>query len=245
MHIRLLGVPQILDDDGRPCPVRGLQPWSVLARVLLSDRPGPRRQLAAELFPETVDPLGSLRWCLAALRRALGPEVLTGDPFRANLPNGCRIDAFDVDADGFDALAAGELLQDSAPDACGATFDTWLLVERARLETRIDARLRRDTLDALAKGDPATALRLAGHLASRQPYDEGAQFFSSAPSCSRAIPKRRSATRNGPKPNSCANSASRHPAPCATLQGPNWPTRLWAQSQTPSSAPCCKPVSSH
>ena len=177
MHIRLLGVPQILDDDGRPCPVRGLQPWSVLARVLLSDRPVTRRQLAAELFPETVDPLGSLRWCLAALRRALGPEVLTGDPVRANLPSGCRIDALEVDIDGFDVLSAGQLLQDSAPDACGANFETWLLIERARQESRIDARVRRDTLEALARGDPETALRLAGHLTSRQPYDEGAHVF--------------------------------------------------------------------
>lgn len=177
MHIRLLGTPEILGHDGRPCRVRGLQPWSVLARVLLSDRPVSRRQLAAELFPETVDPLGSLRWCLAALRRALGPKVLTGDPVRANLPQGCRIDALDIDGDDFDVLRAGELLQDSAPDACGSGFDTWLLVERARISARIDGRIRRDTLDALSREDATDALRLAGHLAGRQPYDEGAHIL--------------------------------------------------------------------
>lgn len=177
MHIRLLGIPEILDGEGRVCPVRGLQPWSVLARVLLSERPVSRRQLAAELFPETVDPLGSLRWCLAALRRALGPEVLTGDPLRANLPIGSWIDALDIEAQGFDILSAGELLQDSAPDACGTEYETWLLVERARLSARIDARLRRDALDALARNDAETALCLAGHMASRQPFDEAAHIL--------------------------------------------------------------------
>lgn len=173
MEIRLLGIPEIIASDGRPCPVRGLQAWAVLARVLLSDRPLPRRQLAAELFPETVDPLGALRWCLAALRRALGPEVLTGDPIIPNLPPRCRIDALSLDDDNFDPATAGELLQDSGPDACGAEFETWLLIERARLAARLDARLRRDTLDALARNDASKALRLAGHAASRQPFDEG------------------------------------------------------------------------
>lgn len=177
MQIRLLGIPQILSDDGTPCPVRGLQTWSVLARVLMSDRPVSRRQLATEIFPETVDPLGALRWCLAALRRALGSEALVGDPVRANLPATCRIDALDLDGDGIDILAAGELLQDSTPEACGAEFETWLLVERAKCAARVEARLRRDALDAIARQDAETALRLARHLAGRQPFDEGAHVL--------------------------------------------------------------------
>jgi DNA-binding SARP family transcriptional activator len=177
LQIRLLGVPEIVASDGRPCPVRGLQAWAVLARVLLSDRPLSRRQLAAELFPETVDPLGALRWCLAALRRALGPEALTGDPIVPNLPSGCRIDALSLDDESFDPTTAGELLEDNAPDACGAEFETWLLVEQARLAARLDARLRRSTLDALARGDAAEALRLAGCAASRQPFDEGVHIL--------------------------------------------------------------------
>lgn len=177
MQIRLLGIPEILSDEGLPCPVRGLQTWSVLARVLLSERPISRRQMAAELFPETVDPLGALRWCLAALRRALGPEALVGDPVCANLPATCRIDVLDLDADDFDILSAGELLQDSAPDACGADFETWLLVERARCAARVDARLRRDALAAVAREDATAALRLARHLVNRQPFDEGAHVL--------------------------------------------------------------------
>ena len=72
--------------------MRGLQAWAVLARVLLSDRPLARRELVGELFPETSDPLGSLRWCLAALRRALqAPDSLTGDPIRPELPDHCLL----------------------------------------------------------------------------------------------------------------------------------------------------------
>ena len=177
MLIRLMGSPEIIGDDGQSIPVRGLQTWAVLARVLLADRPVSRRQLAAELFPETVDPLGALRWCLAALRRALGPQALTGDPVNPNLPPGCRIDALRIDDASFDAMSAGDLLQDSAPDNSGAEFDTWLLVERARLAACLDARLRRDALDGLARGDAGSALRLAGHLVARQALDEGAHVL--------------------------------------------------------------------
>jgi DNA-binding SARP family transcriptional activator len=177
MQIRLLGIPKIIAPDGSIATVRGLQTWAVLARVLLSPRPLSRRQLATELFPETVDPLGSLRWCLASLRRSLGPEVLTGDPVLPNLARSCRIDALSVDDPDFDTLAAGELLQDSAPEACGAEFETWLLVERARLSARVDARLRRDTLAALAAGNADRALLLASHAVGRQRFDEGAHIL--------------------------------------------------------------------
>lgn len=174
MRIRLLGKPEIQAPDGSLFAVRGLQTWAVLARVLLSDRPLARREIAAELFPNTIDPLGALRWCLASLRRTLGPEALTGDPVQANLPADCGVDVWQIDAPEFDPLTAGELLEDSAPEASGAEFETWLLVERVRLATRIDARLRRDTLDALAAGDAERALTCARHAVRRQPFDEGA-----------------------------------------------------------------------
>lgn len=70
---------------------RGHQSWAVLARVLLSERPLHRRQLAAELFSDTADPLGALRWCLAALRLSLGRETLLGDLIEARLPPGTNV----------------------------------------------------------------------------------------------------------------------------------------------------------
>jgi hypothetical protein len=45
------------------------------------------------LFAEADDPLGALRWCLAEIRRALGPAaVLDGDPVRISLPAGPTVD---------------------------------------------------------------------------------------------------------------------------------------------------------
>lgn len=176
MEIRMLGLPRVTSSEGENLPLRGLQSWAVLARVLLSDRPLSRRRLAEELFPETVDPLGALRWCLASLRRSLGPTTMTGDPILANLPEGTAVDALSVNAPGFDVMAAGELLEDSGPEACGAEFETWLMVERARLAGQVDARLRRDVLAALTEGNGERALQLARHEVRRQPYEEGAHI---------------------------------------------------------------------
>ena len=72
LDVRLIGRPEIVDPSGVSRLVRGYQSWALLARLVLADRPLSRRELSAELFPDTVDPLGSLRWCLAGLRRAVG-----------------------------------------------------------------------------------------------------------------------------------------------------------------------------
>jgi len=91
--IRLLGEPAIFDADGQSQPVRGHQAWALLARVVLARAPLDRRSLASELFPETVDPLGSLRWCLASLRKALNAsECLNGDPVECNFAGDIEVD---------------------------------------------------------------------------------------------------------------------------------------------------------
>ena len=93
MKIKLLGVPAIVDGSGQEQTVRGHQAWALLARLLMSKSPLSRRTLAAELFPGTVDPLGSLRWCLAALRKALGSaEFLRGDPIALVPMEGAEVD---------------------------------------------------------------------------------------------------------------------------------------------------------
>ena len=92
VEIRLLGKPAIID-SGEEQPVRGLQAWALLARILLSKQPIDRRDIALELFPDAVDPLGSLRWCLASIRRALkSADAVSGDPIQANLPPGATFD---------------------------------------------------------------------------------------------------------------------------------------------------------
>ncbi len=176
MRIRLIGPPHIEDGDILR-PVRGHQVWALLVRVLLADRPLTRSELSAELFPETADPLGSLRWCLAAARRALSaPAALTGDPVAVDLPGHVTVDLLDLLAGRYDESEIGGLLEGIEP-RCSAQFDLWLLVQRQRVAGRIDGYLRREVMAASAIGHTDRALALAELAARRQMLDEGAQIL--------------------------------------------------------------------
>lgn len=176
-RIRLLGVPQILGPDGRQRDLRGQKPWAVLARIVLADRPLTRRELSSELFPEAADPLGSLRWCLAELRRALGDAtVLSGDPVRSALPDGVDVDVLSLERVDVEVVGTGEFLQGVDP-ACGPEFDTWLLVVRQQVASRIDAALHQRAVLALSRGRAEEAVRIAELAVRRSPYDEGAHVL--------------------------------------------------------------------
>lgn len=182
MRIRLIGPPCIEDGDTLR-PVRGHQVWALLVRVLLADRPLARGELSAELFPGTTDPLASLRWCLAATRRALGaPDAFTGDPLAVDLPDHVTVDLLDLLDGRCDELQIGELLEGIEP-RCSTQFDLWLLVQRQRVAARIDAHLRHEVMSAAAMGDTDRALVLAELAARRQMLDEGAQILLVASLC--------------------------------------------------------------
>lgn len=182
MRIRLIGAPHI-DDGDTLRPVRGHQVWALLVRVLLADRALTRSELSAELFPDTADPLGSLRWCLAAVRRALGaPAALIGDPVVVGLPENVTVDLLDLLAGRFDESEVGELLEGVEP-RCSAEFDLWLMVQRQRVAGRIDGCLRREVMTASAMGQADRALALAELAARRQMLDEGAQILLVASLC--------------------------------------------------------------
>lgn len=173
LKIRLVGKPAIFDTQGGRKTVRGLQPWALLARILLSKRELSRRELAAELFPEAADPLGALRWCLASLRKALGSaQVLSGDPIKPNLPAGTDIDVYRLESGDFAADEAGDLL-DSVEPRCSPGFATWLLVERERIAGLIDAQIRQEVMQAVSCGYYERAIRHAETGARRRPFDEG------------------------------------------------------------------------
>lgn len=177
-RITLIGRPEIRAEDGEPRKIRGGKTWVLLARILLADRPIARRQLATELFPDTDDPLGSLRWALAELRRAVGSRTaFTGDPVVAGLPAGTWVDALAL-AGGASAAVdpCGELL-DGVHPRCSPEFETWLLVERERTSAAIAAIVRSQLLDALARGDADDAVRLGQLAVSRQPFDESAHVL--------------------------------------------------------------------
>ncbi len=176
LKIQLLGRPAVVGDDGASRVVRGHQAWAVLARVLLSERPVGRRELASQLFPDAVDPLGSLRWCLATLRRAVGSEAFHDDPIQPNLPPDTDVDVWNIVNGKYDAATAGDLLEGVDPRA-GAEFDTWLLIERERMASLIDSGIRQETMAALSSGDFGRATRVAELGARRRPLDESAHVL--------------------------------------------------------------------
>lgn len=151
--------------------MRGHQAWAVLARLLTDDRPVSRRRLAGELFGEAEDPLGALRWCLAQLRRQLGPGTLVGDPIEHRLPEGTRLDIREMEDDDFDPVAAGEFLEGIEPNA-SAAFNTWLLIERERFRARMRDAARRKAIARLSEGDHASAIDLANVCIRFDPFDE-------------------------------------------------------------------------
>jgi len=173
VHVRLIGPPAIEGSDGERREVRGLKPWAVLARLLLADRPLTRRELSAELFPDADDPLGSLRWCLAALRKALGsPDLFTGDPVRCDLPAWVTVDVLALSTGTGGLPGQGEFLE-GVDTRCGPEFSAWLLITRQQLAARIDALLREQTITALGRGDATAAIDLAQRCVQRAPFDEG------------------------------------------------------------------------
>lgn len=176
-RIRLLGVPAIFDGAGRRQNLRGYQAWALLARILLSRQPVERRRLAAELFPETADPLGALRWCLASIRKALDcAACLTGDPVEFGNAADFDVDVWQLEDEAFDIEAAGPLLGEFEPRS-SPEFATWMLVERARIAGLVESRLRNDTLRAISLEDFARAVRLAEIAARQNPFDEHAQIL--------------------------------------------------------------------
>ena len=175
--ILLLGTPKILDDRGHQQTVRGHQAWALLARILLSGKPIYRRDVAAELFPEAADPLGSLRWCLASLRKALkSPDSLCNDPIESNLPPNTEVDIHRVETAGFDDESVGDLLEGIDP-RCSFEFSTWLLIERERLAGLINGKIRQETLRAVSVGDYHRAIRFAETGVRRAPFDEAAHIL--------------------------------------------------------------------
>ncbi len=175
--IELIGQPAIIDESGEVRSVRGFQSWALLARLVLADREPTRQELGALLFPDTVDPLGSVRWSLAELRRAVGSaEAFTGDPVRLNLPDSTRVDVLELQAGTYDVDGAGELLEGIHPRS-GPELDIWLLVQRQRVAGLIDAGIRNEVIGALCAGDHDRALRLAEQGVSRSVLDERAHVL--------------------------------------------------------------------
>ena len=180
LAIHLLGSPTIEQDGVEQPPPRGHKVWALLALLLLPDAPLLRERLAGLLFSEADDPLGSLRWNLAELRRLLGQEAtLQGDPVQLALPADAQIDVRTlVSGTWVEALhlrGLGRELLEGIQPAADAAFEAWLLAERRRYAGDASAMLREAAVAKLAAGDARSAVELATRLVTLDEYDEEAQ----------------------------------------------------------------------
>ena len=174
LRIHLIGAPR-LERDGEPVvQPRGAKTWALMARVLRSDSPVSRQRLVDELFADANDPRAALRWALAEARRSTGlPNAFRGDPVIAGIGPDAVVDADEIlQANGGSSAPEGQFLE--GINVRGAPgFESWLLVERQRLDGEISSRLRQATLQALSGRSFGVAIDLAGAMVRRTPYEEG------------------------------------------------------------------------
>lgn len=175
LRIQLLGRPCL---TGSPAPYefRSRKSWALLAYLLLTERPQPRRHLAEMLFGGADDPLRALRWSVAEVRRGLGPHgSVEGDPLTLTLSS-TAVDVHVVTGGSWrEAVQLPTLaspLLDGFDLADAAVFDSWLVAEQRRLAAASEAILHEAALGQLAAGDVTSALEHGVRLVSLNPYDE-------------------------------------------------------------------------
>ncbi len=178
--VQLLGRPRIEVDGVSGYRFRSRKSWALLTFILLSERPPTRSRLASLLFAEADDPLRALRWCLAELRRGLGPAaIIDGDPVRLTLPPGSSVDV-DVLVHGHWNAAIrlpglGLDLLDGLALANAEPFEAWLLSQRRRLAAASESIVHEAALGLLARGELGRARELAVRATEMSPLDENHQ----------------------------------------------------------------------
>ncbi|GAB1818746.1 AfsR/SARP family transcriptional regulator [Herbidospora sp. RD11066] len=179
LTIRLLGRPVLERDGERLRPPRGRKTWALLGYLLLAERAPNRVHLARLLFDNAADPLAALRWTLAELRRALGlPGVLSGDPLTIALGAEVEVDVHTLTEGPTDPVSllrvGGDLLEGAEP-AASTEFDHWLLIERHRIASIVEERLRRTAATLLRDGRAREAVVYAGRAVARNPLTQANQ----------------------------------------------------------------------
>lgn len=177
LRVRLLGRPG-LEHDGESRRLEGHKPWALLTYLLLEPRAPTRRELAELLWSETDDPLGSLRWSLSQVRKAMNPPAEIGErDGRIKIDAEVLVvDAGELlrgewDETSIDDLVRGELLEGMSFGEA-PSFDTWLQVQRARVATSAADALRW-AATLLSHREPDRALALAERALRTEPFDDG------------------------------------------------------------------------
>ena len=174
LRIRLIGKPGF-ERDGQPIPgPRGHKAWAVLGRLVRSSEPVSRQVLVDELFSDADDPMGALRWSLAELRRRTGlADAFGGNPVSIALGNEVTADVSDVAGGAVaDDIPEGHFLEGIEVKGSPG-FESWLLIERQRVDGEVLSALRQATLRALSGRQFDRAITLASAMVRRAPFKEG------------------------------------------------------------------------
>ncbi len=195
LFIQLLGRPRLEIDGVQGYRIRSRKSWAVLAWLLMAERPPTRSQLASLLFSEADDPLGALRWCLAAVQLAMRER-------RQPAP---VVDAASIHAiteAGAAAVSAGAVSAGVASFETAVRLADQAAAESLRVETRLVlaealihsvggldeegvARLTEAEQIALANGDAEPAARARAELGYvdflRARYDRAERWLGQVP----------------------------------------------------------------
>ncbi len=179
IRIQLLGRPSVQRDGERVAP-KGRKAWGLLAYLLCSGAPAAREHIASLLFADADDPLGTLRWNLAEIRRCLGlSDVLKGDILELDLPVGSVVDLTVLRAgtwvEAIELPGLGrDLLERMDYPSCPG-FEAWLLNQRRHFQAASEATLREGALALLGAGQAQRAIDIATKLVAVDPLVEDYQ----------------------------------------------------------------------
>ncbi len=179
LGIYLIGAPRIELDRAEVQGPRGRKVWGLLGFLLASRAPVARERLAELLFGDAEDPLATLRWNLAELRRALGSDVeLSGDPVDLSLPADAYVDVRTLGSgtwvESIRVPALGREFLEGVDIQASAAFEAWLVAERRHVAGLSAAILREAATARLAAGDAAAAVTFATKLVAFDEFDEEA-----------------------------------------------------------------------
>ncbi|MDQ3771283.1 MAG: SARP family transcriptional regulator [Actinomycetota bacterium] len=180
LTIQLLGHPSLMRDGAPAPPPRGKKVWALLAYLIRSEAPVSRGRLASLLFADADDPLGTLRWNLAELRRLFGiRSILRGEPLELHLPTDTQVDLERVIhgtwRQAMSVPTIGDAFLEGLNFPTCPAFETWLLTERRHFANASAHVMREAALGGIAAGAPADAVKLARKLIEVDPLDESYQ----------------------------------------------------------------------
>jgi len=178
LTIRLIGRPG-LEAEGEPATgPRGQKAWALLGMLVREREPISRRRLAGELFADADDPMGALRWTLAELRRRTAQsDGFRSDPVQLGLGCDVEVDVLGLSSGRLpERVPEGEFLEGVNVQGC-PQFESWLLVERQRVDSELLTLLRQTALQAMAGRDARRAVDCATAMTRRAPWEEGSHVL--------------------------------------------------------------------